>query len=210
MSLRHWMMYRLWLCTFSSDLMAFSYYNILLLIGSERKSPMFSFLLANYPSCCPHSDFRQWTIECDHSKFLCHTTPHRWYNACWSIQLKCKVSEKLNQRGNGWCSSQGGALVLYPSITDTTGTIGHCKHHKCVDHSRYVWLVFLVDSIWIKTELVRDVSDRNTGKVVCNWHFGLCQHNDQFAKLPQQWRILLKLCRSVLETYNCMVHGLER
>jgi len=56
--------------------------------------------------------------------------------------------------------------MLDPSITDTTGTIGHCKHHECVDHSRYVWVVFLVDSICVKSELVRDGCDRNTSEVV--------------------------------------------
>jgi len=56
--------------------------------------------------------------------------------------------------------------MLNPSITDNSDTIGHCKYHECVDHSRYVCVVFLVDSICVKSELVRDVSDRNTGEVV--------------------------------------------
>jgi len=127
---------------------------------------MFSFLVANYPPCWPHSNLWDNDDDCHNLKCLCHFTRLIGYIACWTIILECKISEKLIQHGNGWCSFQGAILVINPSITDSGRIIWYQEYHECVDHSRYVWIAFLVDTILIKIDWMRHLSVRNMASTV--------------------------------------------
>ena len=171
---------------------------------------MFAFIMAIAPPCWRHSDPRHNDDDCHNLKCLCHFTWLIWYIACWTIILKCKVSEKLIQHGNQWCSFQGWFSRANPSIMGNWDAIALYKCYECIDHSRYVWVVFLVDMIWINIEWIRCVSTRNKAGTVVKYYFGLWQHIHQIAKVPYQARILMKLCRCILETYNCMVDALDR
>ena len=73
------MVNRLRHCMFSSNLMASSYYNIVLFTGYGRKSPTYSFIVANYPSCCPHSDPVDYC-----------TSSENGYD-CWSYECICSL-----------------------------------------------------------------------------------------------------------------------
>jgi len=170
---------------------------------------MFALVVPNYPPWWLHSDLWHNDDECDYLKFLCHFTQLIWYITCWTIILECKVSEKLIQHGNWWGSPCCLLLNRNPSITDGCVTIGLCKYYDCLDHSRYVWVVFLVDTIWLKIEWMTALSVRNMGNTVVKYNFESSQQSDHFAKVPYRWWILMKLCRCILQTYNCMLHALE-